>query len=197
MNVRNPLAKNHICMRNGRKFYLDLPPEEMAKQFEIDDIAHSLAHLVRFNGHLYYPYSVLEHTLLMANYAEKECGKSPTEALTVLLHDASESVIGDIATPIKDMFPEIKEYENLLDEAIAIRYGTIYPFPSWLKDLDNGIRGDEIRAFSDTKTSLRGLNINFMPLFGSDIEAMKKLWLGEFHRLYELHINEGEKNRAA
>lgn len=60
-------------------------------------VAHALSLLNRFTGHIPYPYSVAEHSTLAA----KLWGRTPIERLAILLHDAHEAFMGDIASPVK------------------------------------------------------------------------------------------------
>lgn len=66
----------------------------------IEEIAHSLAQINRFTGHCCRPYSVAEHSLLVASIAADE-GASPMTQLAALLHDAHEAYIGDVSSPAK------------------------------------------------------------------------------------------------
>lgn len=67
-------------------------------------VAHSLAQINRFNGHCRRPYSVAEHSLLVADIAARELGLPRAGQLAALLHDAHECVTGDQPSPSK---PEI------------------------------------------------------------------------------------------
>lgn len=66
----------------------------------LGEIAHSLAQINRFNGHCSRPYSVAEHSLLVADLA-LVMGASDEVQLAALLHDAHECITGDVSTPIK------------------------------------------------------------------------------------------------
>lgn len=66
----------------------------------IEEIAHSLAQINRFTGHAKRPYSVAEHSLLVAYIAASE-GATPVQQLAALLHDAHEAYVGDLASPAK------------------------------------------------------------------------------------------------
>lgn len=66
----------------------------------IEEIAHALAQINRFTGHCTRPYSVAEHSLLVAQIAANE-GASPAAQLAALLHDAHEAYVGDVSSPAK------------------------------------------------------------------------------------------------
>lgn len=66
----------------------------------IDDIAHALAQINRFNGHTTRPYSVAEHSLLVTDIAASR-GASRAVQLACLLHDAHEAYVGDMHSPAK------------------------------------------------------------------------------------------------
>ena len=66
----------------------------------IEEVAHALAQINRFTGHARRPYSVAEHSMLVATIAAGE-GASPVQQLAALLHDAHEAYVGDLASPAK------------------------------------------------------------------------------------------------
>lgn len=66
----------------------------------IGEIAHALAQINRFTGHAKRPYSVAEHSILVATIAEGE-GATPLQQLAALLHDAHEAYVGDLSSPAK------------------------------------------------------------------------------------------------
>jgi|GEM_PF-1289247 len=68
--------------------------------YTIDTIAHQLAQINRYAGATRRPYSVAEHSLLCADLAD-EAGCPPVVQLCCLLHDAHETVVGDVSTPVK------------------------------------------------------------------------------------------------
>lgn len=65
------------------------------------DISHSLAQLARFTGHARRPYSVAEHSLLVAEIMERHCTSDPHALLAALMHDAHEAYSGDMHSPGK------------------------------------------------------------------------------------------------
>ena len=86
---------------------------------DIRDIAHSLSMLCRYIGHCRKFYSIAEHSLRMVN------AKLPGNPLVLLLHDASEAYIGDIATPLKQdiCYGNNKAPISKLEHDIARRIG--------------------------------------------------------------------------
>ena len=101
----------------GKKIDLINPTREMV---DIEDIAHSLSMICRYNGHCRDFYSVAEHSvmveamgsqILLRREAERYSGRlsappKPTseivqQSLALLLHDAAEAYIGDLTTPLK------------------------------------------------------------------------------------------------
>ena len=88
-------------MLSGRRLdLLDPTPVDV----EIEDIAHGLAFVARWNGQTKgdFPYSVAEHSILVEEiFARLQPAASPKERLAALLHDAPEYVIGDMISPVK------------------------------------------------------------------------------------------------
>src|SRR5215470_7715601 len=82
-------------MLSGRRLDL-LDPS--ALDIEIEDIAHGLARVARWNGQTSgaHIYSVAQHTLLVEALARRETQLDRRARLAVLLHDAPEYVIGDM-----------------------------------------------------------------------------------------------------
>lgn len=109
-------------MLSGRRLDL-LDPSPL--DVEIDDIAHGLARVARWNGQTSgnWAYSVAEHSLLVEGLA-RERGLAARWQLAALLHDAPEYVIGDLITPFKAMVgSDYKALENRLQAAVHIRFG--------------------------------------------------------------------------
>src|SRR4051812_3345071 len=87
-------------MLSGRPLH---PLHPSALDIEIEDIAHGLARVARWNGQTSgaHIYSVAQHTLLVDALARKAGGLDTRARLAILLHDAPEYVIGDMITPFK------------------------------------------------------------------------------------------------
>ncbi len=88
-------------MLSGRRLDL-LDPSPL--DIEIDDIAHGLARVARWNGQTAgaHAFSVAQHTLMVDDILAKIAPEvGATGRLAGLLHDAPEYVIGDLISPFK------------------------------------------------------------------------------------------------
>lgn len=111
-------------MLSGRRLDL-LDPTPM--DIEIEDIAHGLAFVARWNGQTKgdYPYSVAEHSLLVEALFSRITPRSAAKwRLAALLHDAPEYVVGDMISPVKAAIgPNYRELDARLASAVRIRFG--------------------------------------------------------------------------
>jgi 5'-nucleotidase len=110
-------------MLSGRRLDL-LDPS--ALDVEIEDIAHGLARVARWNGQTLgaHIYSVAQHSLLVEIIARQRSRLDRMGRLAVLLHDAPEYVIGDMISPFKAVIGDsYKAVEARLLAAIHIRFG--------------------------------------------------------------------------
>lgn len=107
---------------SGRAFDLGRP---RAEDITVTDIAHHLALINRFNGATLRPYSVAEHSLFVAEIAERELGlRDPFGVLAALLHDAHEAYLGDIIQPVR-AHVQCSVLEHSLERAVRERYGLV------------------------------------------------------------------------
>jgi 5'-deoxynucleotidase YfbR-like HD superfamily hydrolase len=110
-------------MLSGRRLDL-LDPSPL--DIEIEDIAHGLARVARWNGQTNGPhiFSVAQHSLLVEAVALRFEPKLVREALLyVLLHDAPEYVIGDMISPFKAVIGQTyKAVEERIFSAVLLRF---------------------------------------------------------------------------
>ena len=92
------------------------PLEMTANDIDIVDIAHALSMKCRYTGHCRRYLSVAQHCVLMARR------DLPGPAAWRLMHDSSEAYLPDIASPIKDQFPVIKQAEERILAAVAEKF---------------------------------------------------------------------------
>ena len=110
-------------MQSGRRLDL-LDPSPL--DIEIEDIAHGLARVARWNGQTSgaHIFSVAQHTLLVDAIARRRASLDARARLAILLHDAPEYVIGDMITPFKAVIGDAyKAVEGRLLAAIHLRFG--------------------------------------------------------------------------
>jgi 5'-deoxynucleotidase YfbR-like HD superfamily hydrolase len=110
-------------MLSGRRLDL-LDPSPL--DVEIEDIAHGLARVARWNGQTEgaHIFSVAQHSLLVEIIARQRARLDRRSRLGVLLHDAPEYVIGDMISPFKAVIGDAyKAVEARLLAAIHLRFG--------------------------------------------------------------------------
>jgi uncharacterized protein len=111
-------------MLSGRRLDL-LDPSPL--DIEIEDIAHGLARVARWNGQTKgnHAFSVAQHCVVVAQLFEHAHPfSSREERLAALLHDAPEYVVGDMISPFKAALGvDYKAFENRLLAAIHLRFG--------------------------------------------------------------------------
>lgn len=184
-------------MLSGRRLDL-LDPSPL--DVEIEDIAHGLARVARWNGQTTgtHSFSVAEHSLLVEELLRRLKPKaSPAERLTALLHDAPEYVIGDMISPFKAAIGlDYKEFEARLAAAVHIRFGLPARPTEALEKLIK--RADRLSAWFEA-TQLAGFAqaeaAKFFPrprakwageivLDPKSTTAAKRAFLTRFNRLY-------------
>jgi uncharacterized protein len=144
-------------MLSGRRLDL-LDPSPL--DVEIEDIAHGLARVARWNGQTKgnHAFSVAQHCVLVADIAvHLSPGLSPAHTLMALLHDAPEYVIGDMISPFKAAIGlDYKAFELRLLAAIHLRFSLPAATPAALAKLIK--QADTIAAYLEA-TQLAGFSI--------------------------------------
>ena len=135
-------------MLSGRRLdLLDPTPVDI----EIEDIAHGLAFVARWNGQTLgdYAYSVAEHSLLVTDIFARIAPNAPPKwRLAALLHDAPEYVIGDMISPVKNAVgPGYDALDERLAAAIHIRFGLPATIPANVKKQIK--RADKVSAWME------------------------------------------------
>ncbi len=143
-------------MLSGRRLDL-LDPSPL--DVEIEDIAHGLARVARWNGQTRgaHSFSVAQHSLLVEAIASHlNPDWSDAWRLMALLHDAPEYVIGDMISPFKMVMGDAyKSVELRLLTAIHLRFGLPAATPEKLKKKTK--EADTIAAFFEA-TRLAGFS---------------------------------------
>ncbi len=132
-------------MLSGRRLDL-LDPSPL--DVEIEDIAHGLARVARWNGQTKgdCAFSVAQHSVLVERLAVDLNPRIGREIrLMALLHDAPEYVIGDLISPFKAAVGlDYKAFEAKLLTAIFLRFGLPAEMPAAVRTLCK--RADTISA---------------------------------------------------
>ena len=133
--VRSHAFRAWQRMLSGRRLDL-LDPSPL--DIEIEDIAHGLARVARWNGQTEGAqiFSVAQHSLLAEMIARHQRSLDRSRRLAILLHDAPEYVIGDMISPFKAVIGDAyKSVETRLLAAIHVRFGLPTVLPADLLSL--------------------------------------------------------------
>jgi uncharacterized protein len=141
-------------MLSGRRLDL-IDPSPL--DIEIEDIAHGLARVARWNGqsHGAHIYSVAQHCLLVEALARAKAPRlDHSRRLAVLLHDAPEYVIGDMISPFKAVIGDAyKAVERRILTAIHLRFGLP---ANWTPEVEELIKAADRQAAYLEATRLAG-----------------------------------------
>lgn len=183
-------------MLSGRRLDL-LDPSPM--DIEIEDIAHGLARVARWNGQTLgeHGFSVAQHSLVVEEIAAHiQPGLDARWRLAALLHDAAEYVIGDMISPFKSALGvNYKAFEARLENVIHIRFGlpvtTPAPIKALIKKADRAcafFEATQLAGFSHAESLSffgappRGYSLIIEPLPPSQAQAR---YVERFHLLSE------------
>ncbi len=206
MTNGQPVRGPYMHSSNGQKVYpFDPRPEEI----HIDVIAHHLATNNRWNGATQHKrfksrisYSVAEHSVYCARYIRDVLGY-PEYELEALLHDAPEYIIGDMIRPLKHsptIYPVYSAIEDKIEQAVAKKWGLIYPLPKEVKMADEAVCAAESQQIvpkdpRDEWTS--GLMHDDTHIAPYEIEMLDAYAAKEFFLMeYEDAIRRRERYRA-
>ena len=123
MNQVNQANKAFIGTFTGKKFFL-LKPRLV--DIDIKDIAHGLALQCRWTGQCKYHYSVAQHSYYCSFLGPEN------EAFDRLMHDGSESYMGDMNRPLKHFTAAGVAYrrqEAVIQHLICRRFGLSHVEP--------------------------------------------------------------------
>lgn len=167
----------------GHQFWgMDAHPDEIF----VEDIAHALACVNRYNGHTKVPYSVAQHSV----YVSMEC--APEDAFWGLMHDASEAYICDLISPVKRFLPAYVEVENALMLQICRRFVMAPDMPASVKRADLTVLAAESRDLFPKKPA--DWNLPFAPVARKikpvSWQASEKMFMKRFNELWPKHMEE-------
>ena len=177
-------------MLSGRRLDL-LDPSSV--DVEVEDIAHGLARLARWNGQTKgdHPLSVAQHSLIVEEILGLLYPEAPrTWRLVALLHDSPEYVVGDLISPFKAAIGfDYKSVEKRLLEVIHVKFGLPANPPSTVTGLVK--QADRISAFFEA-TALAGFDREEAgELFGGEGE-LDPAFFERFSRLRPMQAPEAQ-----
>lgn len=182
-------------MLSGRRLdILDPSPLDI----EIDDIAHGLARVARWNGQTTgaLPFNVAHHSVIVEDICcQLKPGWPVKWRLAALLHDAPEYVIGDVISPFKAALGTgYNRVETGLERAVHLRFGLPARLPETIektiKRADRAcafFEACQIAGFDDAearKIFAAPRGIAPITIKALDTEASQQLYLKRFHDLY-------------
>ncbi|MAK60679.1 MAG: phosphohydrolase [Ponticaulis sp.] len=162
-------------MLSGRRLDL-LDPSPL--DVEIEDIAHGLARVARWNGQTLgdHAFSVAQHCVVVEEVCrDLSPGLSAQASMIALLHDGPEYVIGDMISPFKAVLgPGYRAFEDSLERAIHIRFGLPAKTDAKLKKLIK--RADHISAWLEAVQLAGFSSVEADEIFGApEVKSDKKL----------------------
>ena len=191
MASRTPPPRAWQRMLSGRRLDL-LDPSPL--DVELDDIAHGLARVARWNGQTLgeHALSVAQHCLLVERIAYGLRQDLPRKwRLAALLHDAPEYVIGDLISPFKAAIGlDYKAFENRLLQSIHIHFGLPGDLPKSLAALIK--RADRIAAFFEAIRLAGFDDAEARRLFGAPRGLPEKL-RRELARIEPMSVGEAQR----
>jgi 5'-deoxynucleotidase YfbR-like HD superfamily hydrolase len=177
-------------MLSGRRLDL-LNPSPL--DIEIEDIAHGLARVARWNGQTVgdHAFSVAEHCLVVETIAGAlSPGLNRRYRLAALIHDAPEYVIGDLISPFKAALSlDYKSFEARLLAAIHIRFGLPAELPAEVSTLIK--RADKIAAYYEA-TALAGFSVEEGRRYFGQPRGLKPQLVARLTRLTPLPAADSE-----
>lgn len=177
-------------MLSGRRLDL-LDPSPL--DIEIEDIAHGLARVARWNGQTRgdHTFSVAEHSLLVEAIASDLDRALPREfQLAALLHDGPEYVVGDLISPFKAALSlDYRAFEGKLLAAIHLRFGLPAEAPETVGKLIK--RADKLAAYYEA-VGLAGFSREEARRFFGQPRGLSPALVRTLTQLSPLPASEGE-----
>lgn len=142
---------------SGQRFHLLNP---MPAEVHVRDIAWSLGGIRRYLNHTTRPWTVAEHSIVVAMIV-RELGHDVQTQLAALFHDAAEAYIGDVPSPVKwamdAVYPPastragssaLRAIERRVENAINQKFSLInHHYHRPVKDADLVARATESRDY--------------------------------------------------
>jgi uncharacterized protein len=169
---------------SGLAFYYEDPQPE---DIRIEDIAHALARICRFCGHIRAPfYSVAQHSVKVSRIVPAGL------ALKALLHDAQEAYITDVPTPLKMCLPDYQRIEDRVWGTIARKFGFCDELEAEIKRADlvalaterRDLLGEPPQPWCENATQFQPLATKIVPQLP---EVAESLFMERFEELMAMN----------
>jgi hypothetical protein len=173
------VSTSRIKLLSGGWF--DFVDMEQSK-YTIEDIAHNLSMICRFNGSVRKHYSVAQHAWIVSHMMAE--GKE----LQGLVHDNEEGVMGDMSSPLKRIMPAYKQLGNKVEAYMLKQLGLTFPLHSSVKLNDLRLLAAEIRDLQPESSDWGGI-IDIEPyekkIVPWSAKKAKEKYLERFYQLTE------------
>ena len=179
----NPEGDTWILTYHSQKVNPFFP---MVNSLYIEDIAHALSNICRFNGHTSEFYSVAQHGVHVSEICDRK------DMLWGLLHDAPEAYIADLARPIKyaNAMKIYRDIESELMKAVCERFYLVPTIPESVRRADEVALATEVRDLmpmeaKEWKFSVAADQHSIIPLPPGKAKAQ---FLGRYEELLERNV---------
>lgn len=147
---------------------------------------HAMSQINRFTGAAPFPISVGQHSLELYGYLKRKYD-DPYYRKAALIHDWTEALFNDIATPVKKCLPTYKKHEHHAAAIIFDRFGVPFEYDQLIKPYDKRIYIDEVMSTwgvmldSVWERDMPRLGIEYHEMHWSDVKrAMIAVFREEF-----------------
>lgn len=144
-------SDNYVTLISGALFD---PFRPNPKLIDIQDIAWSLSMQCRYNGHVKRYYSVAEHSIYVVSLVKQmNPDISYRKQLQALMHDSTETYLGDMVKPVKIMFSLFNRVEDKLWVNICMKFDMDVEWSKELKYCDAQAAVSEMETLTSRKAS--------------------------------------------
>lgn len=173
------MSTSRIKLLSGGWFdYLDMEQS----QYTMEDVAHNLSMICRFNGAVKKHYSVAQHAYIISHMVDEKY------ALQGLVHDNQEAFLGDMCSPLKRIMSDFKTLENKAETFMLKKLGLRFPLHSSVKLNDLRLLAAEIRDLQPEAADWAGI-IDIEPyekkIVPWSAKKAKEKYLERFYELTE------------
>ncbi|MCA3194293.1 MULTISPECIES: YfbR-like 5'-deoxynucleotidase [unclassified Cupriavidus] len=162
-----------ILLSTGRYFDFTNPCT-----LTVEEVAHALSKICRFTGHCRQFYSVAQHSVVVSRLVPKHLRKQ------ALFHDAVETVVGDMVSPLKRLIPEYKALEKRCEAAILAGFGLPATLDPAVKHADRvALRTEQrdlMNKIGGLWTSLEGIEPDAAHIFPLAPAAAEMMFLDTY-----------------